>query len=76
MDTSHLKSKENKKFVTETYAEELTNVSNYIKQLELIVEESRQYLVAASDSSMSKNNSEALADEILAKIKKVQKNDL
>jgi hypothetical protein len=76
MDISHLKSKANKGLDTGMYNEELHNLLNYIQKLEHIVEESRQYLVAASDSSMSKNNSEALADEILAKIKRVQKNDL
>ena len=35
----------------------------------LLLEEIRSYLVAAADGSMSRNNSEALAAELLEKMK-------
>jgi hypothetical protein len=46
--------------------------NEHIAELEAVIDEVKTYLVAASGGSMSRNNSESLADEMLDNIKAVQ----
>ena len=49
-------------------ADRLLEAQDRIRELEELVEDVRVYLVAASDGSMSRNNSEQLASELLERV--------
>lgn len=65
MEISHLESQANAGHDIGLSNYDLRALVGYIRNLEYKLAEVKPYLVAAEDGSMSRNNSEALAGELL-----------
>lgn len=72
MEISHLGSQANRGLEVGLDNYSLRALVGYIRNLESMLAEVKPYLVAAEDGSMSRNNSEALAGELLEKLAKLQ----
>ena len=72
MEISHLVTQANRGLDIGLSNHSLRALIGYIKDMENTIEKTKSYLTAASDGSMSRNNRENLASELLETINKVR----